>query len=205
MIYLQLQFNEHIIPFFIFLFKINFQLKTYKSTYDNYKIIFYIIIYNMSVSLGGGIQGSSKVGFANTQKDAETAIKRKLLRKAFFKTTKVGDIKPLTGPFRASFNQGDILNRQYQTCGGSNQLNGTNSSILRPKMADSINNSYCNAVTCGKTPLEVPLFSGNSKYVCDSSLFTKFKQLETINSNYNDKSFGGNDHNGSYSFLKNLR
>jgi hypothetical protein len=159
----------------------------------------------MSNSLGGGISGSSKVGFYNTQKDAETALKRKLLRKAFFKSTKVNNDRPLTGPFRASFNQGDLLNRKYQTCGGSNQLNGTNSSIIRPKMMDSINNSYCNAVTLGKTPLEVPLFSGNSKYVSDSSLFTKFKQLESINDNYNDKSFGGNDHNGSYSFLMALR
>ncbi len=167
-------------------------------------------------SLGGGVPGGSKVGFANTQKDAETAIKRALLRRAFFKSSKVsytdgsgkhivGSGRPLTGPFRASFNQGDLLNRRYQTCGGSNQVNNTNSSILRPKMADSISNTYCEAVTLGVTPLQVPLFSGNSRYVSDSSLFTKFKQLDTINSNYNDKSFGGNDHNGSYSFLRALR
>ena len=166
--------------------------------------------------LGGGMPGGSKIGFSNTQKDSETALKRKLLRKAFFKSSSVsytdgsgkhivGDGRSLTGPFRASFNQGDLLNRKYQTCGGCNQVNNTNSSILRPKMADAINNSYCNTTTNGVSPLQVPLFSGNSRYVSDSSLFTKFKQLDTINSTYNDKSFGGNDHNGSYSFLMNLR
>ena len=167
-------------------------------------------------NLGGGLPGVSKVGFSNTQKDAETALKRKLLRKAFFKTTStsymdgntkrmVGDGSTLTGPFRASFNQGDILNRKYQTCGGCNQVNNTNSSILRPKMADSVNNSYCDTTTLGVTPLQIPLFSGNSRFVSDSSLFTKFKQLDTINKTYNDKSFGGNDHNGSYSFLQAVR
>jgi hypothetical protein len=164
-------------------------------------------------SLGGGIPGSSKVGFNNTQKDAESALKRKILRKAFKSSTisyvdgsgkhVVG--KSMTGPFRASFNAGDLLNRKYQSCGGCNQVGNTNSSILRPKMADSVSNTYCDATTNGVTPRQVPLYSGNSRYVSDSSLFTKFKQLNSINSNYNDKSFGGNDHNGSYTFLRNLR
>jgi hypothetical protein len=169
-------------------------------------------------SLGGGLPGGSKVGFSNTQKDAETALKRKVLRKALFKKTHVsytdqsgkhlvGDGKSVVGPFRAAFNQGDLLNRRYQTCGGCNQLTGTNSTILnlRPKLADGVKNSYCNLNTMGVSPLQVPLFSGNNRYVSDSSLFTKFKQLETINSTYNDKSYGGNDYNGSYSFLNNLR
>ncbi len=169
-------------------------------------------------TLGGGMPGGSKVGFSNTQKDAESALKRKILRKALFKNSKVsysdgsgkhtvGTGRSLTGPFRASFNQGDVLNRKYQSCGGCNQLNGTNSSILnlRPKTGDGVQSNSCEVATLGVTPRQVPLYSGNSKYVSDSSLFTKFKQLESINSNYNDKSFGGNDHNGSYSFLRNLR
>ena len=53
--------------------------------------------------------------------------------------------------------------------------------------------------------MDVKLKSGNVKYVADSSLFTQFKHLEAVNLNYNDKSGGGDEHNGSYSFLNSLR
>lgn len=165
-------------------------------------------------SLGGGVPGARHgSGFANTLSGSEVAMKRRLLRKAF-KPGKVyydnAGVKTslgpaISGPFRAAFNQGDTLGRQYQSCGGCNQVNDVNSRILRPKMIDSINQKSCNVTTLGVTPIQVPLGSGNGKYVCDSSLFTRFKHLSAVNDTYNDKSFGGDDHNGSYSFLRAVR
>lgn len=165
-------------------------------------------------TLGGGIPGARHgSGFANTLSGNDVAMQRKILRKAF-KPSKVyynnNGTKTLvgtsiSGPFRASINQGDVLGRKYQSCGGCNQVNDVNSRILRSKMIDSVSQKDCNTTTLGVTPLQVPLGSGNGKYVSDSSLFTKFKQLSAVNSNYNDKSFGGDDHNGSYTFLRSVR
>jgi hypothetical protein len=170
---------------------------------------------NAQVSkLGGGLPGGRNgVGFSNTLSGSDVALKRKILRKVlkphnvyYMNNGVKTSIGPsIAGPFRTAFSQGDVLGRNYQTCGGSNQVNDVNSRILRPKMADSINSVNCNTVTNGVTPIQVPLNNANGKYVCDSSLFTKFKQLDAINSNYNDKSFGGDDHNGSYTFLVSAR
>ena len=39
---------------------------------------------------------------------------------------------------------------------------------------------------------------GNNKFVYDSSDYIKYKKLRSVNRNYNDRSFGGNDHHGEY-------
>ena len=159
-------------------------------------------------SLGGGIPGKVEAGYGNTLIGGEVALNRKKLRKAF-KTNKItdstGKISARCGPFRMAYNLGDPLTRQNKSCGGCNQVNDTNSNVLNHKMSDSVSQNDCNELTRGVTPKEVPLKGGNTKYVADSSMFTQFKHLKSINLNYNDKSGGGDDHNGSYSFLNNLR
>jgi hypothetical protein len=141
------------------------------------------------------------VAMGSTQCDGETALKRKILRKTFRPSTKRIngiDIKSTAGPFRTSMNLGDFLSRQYQSCGGCNQVNDVNSRIIRPKMGGGISNNSCNVVTNGVTPKELPLKGGNIKYVADSSLYTRFKDLDSINSNYYDIKFGGVKTNGTY-------
>ena len=160
-------------------------------------------------NLGGGIQGVRPgVGFCNTTFGAEDAMKRKILRKVL-KPNKVivngNQVVSTAGPFRTALSQGDFLNRVGQSCGGCNQVNDVNSKVLRPKMIDSISNNDCNTVTSGVTPKDIPLYYGNHKYVCDSSLYTRFKNLSSTNQNYNDSSFGGDSHNGSYTFLMRVR
>jgi hypothetical protein len=144
--------------------------------------------------LGGGVPGVRHgIGFMNTTFCAEDAMKRKILRKSFRSNNvqlKSGVIHSLAGPFRTAFNQGDVLSRNYQSCGGSNQVSGVTSMKLRPSMGGCVSRKDCGTVTMGVTPLDVPLYCGNQKYVSDSSLFTKFKGLSVINKNYNDKSFG---------------
>ena len=146
------------------------------------------------------------VGFGSTMVGSDVALRRKILRKAF-KSNKitVGDttIRSMAGPFRASLSQGDPLNRLYQSCGGCNQVHDVNIHIRLNQ--DGISNNSCDIVTNGFTPKQIPLESGNNKYVHDSSLFTKFKNLSSLNRNYNDISFGGNAHNGAYSFLMKVR
>ena len=164
---------------------------------------------NDLTKLGGGIHGVRPgAGFCNTSFGAEDAMKRKILRKVL-KPNKVQvngvQVVSTAGPFRTAFSQGDFLNRVGQSCGGCNQVNDVNSKILRPKMIDSISNNDCNTVTSGVTPKDIPLYYGNHKYVCDSSLYTRFKNLNSTNDTYNDSSFGGDAHNGSYTFLMRVR
>lgn len=161
---------------------------------------------NSVSSLGGGKPGQFESGYGNTLVGGEVALNRKKLRKAF-KGNHVAkaNVKASCGPFRHAFNLGDPLSRRNMSCGGPNQVNDTNSSILTSNMADSVSSKDCGNVTHGVTPIEVKLKSGNLKFVSDSSLFTEFKHLEAINLNYNDKSGGGDQHNGSYSFLNSLR
>jgi len=150
----------------------------------------------------------SLAGYQNTMVGGEIALKRKILRKSFPSSNKTIDstvYKSTSGPFRTSFNLGDFLSRKYQSCGGCNQVNDVNSRILRSKMGGHISNNSCNVETNGVTPLQIPLHSGNSKFVADSSLYTRFKNLDSTNKNYNDTSFGGNNSNGSYSFIMAVR
>ena len=56
-----------------------------------------------------------------------------------------------------------------------------------------------------KTTSNVPLQSGNAKFVSDSSLYTEFKQLRAVNLNYNDKTGGGDESNASFSDLNRVR
>lgn len=160
-------------------------------------------------SLGGGVPGKFEVAFGNTMTGGQVALNRRKLRKAF-KTNQVyvnGNNKGRSscGPFRSAYQLGDPLGRQYMSCGGCNQVNDVNSKTLRPKMIDSVSNKDCDTEVRGLTPNAVPLASGNAKFVADSSLFTQFKHLKSVNLTYNDKTGGGDDHNGSYSFLNNLR
>jgi hypothetical protein len=153
------------------------------------------------------------VGFGSTQVGGEIAMKRKILRKTFRPSSQTLNkdtvnektITSTAGPFRTAMNLGDFLSRQYQSCGGSNQVNGTNSRIIRPKMGGCVSNNSCGIAINGITPLEIPLKGGNTKYVSDSSLYTQYKTLESINRNYNDTSFGGNNSNGSYTFINAVR
>jgi hypothetical protein len=148
------------------------------------------------------------VAMGSTQCDSQTALKRKILRRTFRPDTKLVNgvtVKSTAGPFRTSMNLGDFLSRQYQSCGGCNQVNDVNSRILRSKMGGTVSNGSCNVTTNGVTPQQIPLKGGNTKYVADSSLYTQFKNLESINRNYNDTSFGGDTSNGSYTFINAVR
>jgi hypothetical protein len=72
-------------------------------------------------------------------------------------------------------------------------------------MGGCVSNVSCNVETGGITPQQIPLKGGNTKYVADSSLYTRFKDLESVNRNYNDTKFGGDNSNGSYTFIKAMR
>ena len=145
--------------------------------------------------------------FGSTDNTSDVALKRKVLKRAFTSNrvyyNGVEVYKSQVGPFRASQRVGDPLNRLYQSCGGCNQVNDVNSRIKLKQ--DGVSTASCDIFTKGYTPLQIPLEGGNSRYICDNSLFTRFKGLKSVNQNYNDTSNGGNNSNGAFVALMRVR
>ena len=105
-----------------------------------------------------------------------------------------GNGVPIT-PFRAASNAGDtagtINEAPDSRLPGVNQVNGIGPSQIHASSGGIHNNGSA-------------LYSGNPRYVYDSSDYVRFKKLQAKNRNYNDSSFGGSN-NGSYPFLMAVR
>lgn len=152
--------------------------------------------------LGGGANSTSNTGMVG---GGERSLSRAYLRRAFGNSWLSGDIRSpnyyvvkkhsKTSPFRAIMSAGDVNGTLNQS--GSNKLPNINQ-LQAPRVQGTQNidgrprndgNSY---------------FTGNPKYVYDSSIYTRYKQLKSVNKTYDDKSFGGSN-NGAYSFLLAVR
>tara|TARA_X000000950_G_C13921444_1_gene663668 strand:+ start:7435 stop:7962 length:528 start_codon:yes stop_codon:yes gene_type:complete len=165
-------------------------------------------------SLGGGAPGSRpEAGYQNVQVGGAISLSRSILRRAF-KSNNVRNgntviSKANCGPFRASNHGGDVFSRFNLSCGATNQINRRSGQLGGLRLSDGVNNNDCSTfVTVGGsniTPKDVKLASSNVRFVYDSSDYTRFKKMEARNKTYNDLSFGGDQHNGSYTFLNNLR
>lgn len=145
----------------------------------------------MSSNLGGGFNGISPKQTITNYKSSEGVMMRRVLVKSWntpYARGVVNGRSRVVTPFRAINNSGDFLGRVQYSCGGPNPTNAT-----RPGYAIRIRNMFQNCDTSG-----VPASSTNVKYVPDSSDYTTFKKQQAINRNYNDKTFGGDDHHGSY-------
>ena len=140
-------------------------------------------------------------------------MNRAVLRRAYKNNNikKNGQVvgKSQAGPFRASQSLGDGLTRLNKSCGASNQLNRSNRGLVGVRLGDSVSNKDCD-ITMNLngediSTSDLPLESGNAKFVSDSSAFTRFKHLEYVGKLYNDKSVGGNEHNGGFTFINHIR
>jgi hypothetical protein len=97
-------------------------------------------------------------------------------------------------PFRAVNGLGDFLARYHVACDGPSQVHGSRIVTKR-----ALRNHIQSCDTTG-----VPITSGNVKFVPDSSDYIKFKKLQALNRNYNDKSNGGST-NSEYVALMAIR
>ena len=71
-----------------------------------------------------------------------------------------------------------------------NQVTGTNRSLVFQRAKSS---------TGGVMPVDGgSWWTGNAKFVYDSSDYIRFKRLQANNRNYNDLSFGGDKSNASF-------
>jgi hypothetical protein len=104
--------------------------------------------------------------------------------------------KRVITPFRAVNNAGDLLSRQYYSCGGSSQAPQSRPGLRGLKIGSIFSN-------CDGTG--VPPATCNPKYVYDSSNYTTYLKQQALNKNYNDLSFGGDNNNASQSAYRAIR
>jgi len=123
---------------------------------------------------------------ANTPKAVNTSVRdgdmsasRGILRRAWNQENAVGTINGqnrVITPFRAVNNLGDFLARKNYVCGGPNQVNAS-----KPGWKGKIGSIISNCDNTG-----VDGYSGNVKFVPDSSDYTTYKKQRALNRNYND-------------------
>jgi hypothetical protein len=182
---------------------------------------------NMSQILGLGTFGKIGTGIPGKQNQllggsssgmiggGERSTNRKLLRKSFGNNALGGkfNYSPLyyasqarhgtatmgaggQGSFRAAYNAGDHM-------GTVNE--GPDSTLPHPNQVNNVKSvSLKYTTSAGSVNTGSAAFTGNPKYVYDSSDFIRYKKLKSINNNYNDSSYGGSN-NGSYSSLMGVR
>lgn len=162
---------------------------------------------------GGAYNQSSGMDGANGR-----SMNRKILRQSFgnkvIKTITDADfgsplmlknhnITSLT-PFRAAMNAGDVngtVNESTNPMFGrpANQVTGVNPSFSSQALA-GYKGLAGNIQTSGNSA-----YTGNPRYVYDGADYVRFKKLNSINNNYNDSSFGGDQHSASQSALRRVR
>ena len=114
-----------------------------------------------------------------SHRDGELTSTRTKLRRAWNQENAVGIVNGhnrVVTPFRAVNNLGDFLARKNYVCGGPNQVSSRKAGKTGP-IGSII--SACDAKG-------VEGYSGNVKFVSDSSDYVTYKKQAAMNQNYND-------------------
>ena len=116
--------------------------------------------------------------------------------------------QPITTPFRAVNNAGDLLSRENYSCGGSCQTFQSRPGLrgLRQRFG-AIQDTCVPSAAYNSLQLlnNIPAAACNVKYVYDSSDYITYLKQKAVNKNYNDLSYGGDDSKASQSALRAIR
>lgn len=108
--------------------------------------------------------------------------------------------RPITTPFRAVNNSGDLLSRDNYSCGGTCQAFQSRPNVKGIKQhLGYIQKTCIPSATYSSLQLDdkIPAAACNVKYVYDSSDYTTYLKQKAVNKNYNDLSYGGDNYNAS--------
>jgi len=185
----------------------------YSSPINGSNVAFQAFVVNQNNS-GGAINGYMPQSTINTDKRYPEFEHIRFTLKNAWNTTYPSQLKrdnlkqPITTPFRAVNNAGDLLSRLNYSCGGTCQ-----SFQSRPGLKGL--RSHFGAVqdTCVPSAAynnlqlltNIPAAACNVKFVYDSSDYVTYLKQRAVNKNYNDKSFAGNDYNASQSAYRAIR
>ena len=152
---------------------------------------------------GGGLRGFMPRNIQKVDKDAEDYENvRYTLREAwntsYPQQLRVSNLKLAQTPFRAVNNSGDLLSRQNYSCGGPCQTFQNRPGLFGLKGHFGAIYSKCDGTG-------VPPATCNTKYVYDSSDYITFLKQQATQRNYNDLSYGGDEHSASQVAWKGIR
>ena len=155
-------------------------------------------------SPGGAIKGYMPQTTVKVDKDYKEYEQIRFTLKQSWNTTYPSQLtksnkKAIITPFRAVNNAGDLLSREYYSCGGPCQTFQS-----RPGLHGLKNHFGHIADTCDYEG-GVPPASCNVKYVYDSSDYSRYLKERAINRNYNNSSNGGDQNSGSQSAWRAIR
>jgi hypothetical protein len=156
----------------------------------------------LGLRLGGGMPGYVPQSIYPKEKGSSFPRTRRLLVDSWNTTSKSGSSYPkrIQTPFRAVNNAGDILCRTGYSCGGSCQTPQSRPGLFGLKHAMGHVGGNCTPsviYSADQVNPAVPPSACNGKFVYDSSDYITFKRKQAVNKLYNQRSFGGDDSNGS--------
>lgn len=145
--------------------------------------------------IGGGA-GAGRGGWSGMEGGGERGLTRKVLRSVFGNTMYPNGANNIT-PFRRYMNAGDTNGTVNS---GPSQLVGPSTNQVKGRAL--VSRIHGNG---GTTITGNAFYSGNPKYVYDSSIYVGYKRLFAVNRNYNDSSFGGDNSSAAQSALRRVR
>lgn len=163
---------------------------------------------------GGAINGYMPQTTINVDKRYPEFEQIRFTLKNAWNTTYPSQLKrdnlkqPITTPFRAVNNAGDLLSRENYSCGGSCQTFQSRPGLKGLKQRfGSIQNTCVPSAAFNSLQLinNIPAAACNVKYVYDSSDYITYLKQKAVNQNYNDLTYGGNDSNASQSAIRAIR
>ena len=160
---------------------------------------------------GGAIRGYMPQQTQNVDKRYQEFEQIRFTLKNAWNTTYPSQLKrdnlkkPITTPFRAVNNAGDLLSRLNYSCGGSCQ-----SFQSRPGLRGLRNHFGAVQDTCIPSAAyntlqllnNIPASACNVKYVYDSSDYVTYLKQKAVNKNYNDLTYGGDKSKTSKSDIR---
>jgi hypothetical protein len=116
--------------------------------------------------------------------------------------------QPITTPFRAVNNAGDLLSRLNYSCGGTCQTFQSRPGLhgLRSHFG-AVQDTCIPSATYSSLQLlnNIPAAACNVKFVYDSSDYVTYLKQKAVNKNYNDLSYGGDQYKSSQSAIRAIR
>jgi len=153
--------------------------------------------YGTQFSLGKGIPGfipqrlvDTQVGYEEYMNDRDIVVEGWNTNYRRETVSYSGVPARAITPFRAVNNAGDLLSRKYYTCGGPCQTFQS-----RPGMFGLKQRFGAVMLQCDGTGVEAA--ACNTKYVYDSSDYSRYLKQRAINQTYNNLSNGGDQSSGS--------
>jgi hypothetical protein len=185
----------------------------YSSPINGSNVAFQSLVVSPANS-GGAIRGYMPQTTINVDKRYQEFEHIRFTLKNSWNTTYPSQLRrdnlnrPITTPFRAVNNAGDLLSRLNYSCGGTCQSFQSRPGLkgLRQRFG-SIQDTCVPSAAYNSLQLltNIPASACNVKYVYDSSDYVTYLKQKAVNKNYNDLTYGGDQSNSSQSAIRAIR